>query len=275
MNYKQRSCLPIKTVITLIALFSFSMSYAKTSKRVYECNYYARSAVTQQKQNRQAHCDFKGLRWSDDKAGHAKWCVTVRRSITDSEEAIRNKQLKTCFTEKAALSNRENQPNIPYDCKDRQGHYTAIKSIYSWYRYYKEIRTPVENGLITMDFNADNRPDYVFIEQSKAQAIQLTACFSQGLRYKRMPTRIGFSATGDALSSYGHYISLKDNALQILFTYFGHNEGSSSAQGAYVYNQALSVFELKNETSSHAGIPFGGNEGETYPIYVPKPPAVL
>jgi hypothetical protein len=275
MKYKQMSSLPIKAVVMFIALLAFSVSDAQRSKRAYECDYYARSAVTQYKQNIQAHCSFSGLRWSADKAGHAKWCVTVREAITDREKAIRDQQLKACFTKKALLSNQENHPLIPKGCNDPQGRYTAIKSIYSWYRYQKEIRTPVTNGLLKTDFNADHRPDYVFIEQDKAQAIQLTICLSQGQYYKRQPTRIGFSASGDSLSSYGHYISLKQQTLHIFFSYFGHNEGSSSAEGEYVYNRATSVFELKHEIRSHAGLPMEDNAQETYPIYVPQPPAVL
>jgi hypothetical protein len=275
MNYKQTSSFGVKIVMAIFCLGFLSTVSANTSQRAYECDYYGRSATTQYKQNIQAGCGFKGLRWSDDTVGHTNWCKTVRKAITTKENATRETMLKACFTKKSLVSNTENYPNIPQVCKNLKQGYTPIKSIYSWYRYKKEIRTPVKDGLIKADFNHDNRPDYVFIERDNKHNIRLTTCISRHHYYIRKPTRITFSAAGDSLSSHGHYIELKEGQLVIRFTYFGHNEGSSSAEGYYVYNVNQQVFQLNDSISNSAGLPMAPDYKESYPIYTPVPPALL
>lgn len=261
--------------MAVFCLIFLSNAEANTSQRAYECDYYGRSATLQYKQNLEAGCGFKGLRWSDDKVGHTNWCNTVRKAITNKENEARDGMLTSCFTKKALLSNTENHPNIPQVCKNAKQGYTPIKSIYAWYRYKKEIHTPVKNGLIKADFNHDNRPDYVFLERDNKHNVRLTTCVSRHRYYIRKPTRISFSAAGDSLSSHGHYIEMKGGQLVIRFTYFGHNEGSSSAEGYYRYNVSKQVFELKDSTSNSAGIPIPPDYKESYPIYTPVPPALL
>ncbi len=252
-----------------------SCSYSGTSEDISACDYYAQGAVKQHKQNLQSNCGFKGLRWSNDQKGHAKWCSTVRKTISAKEKTARDQMLKACFTKKASTGGVKNQLNIPPLCKDSNGQYTPIKSINSWYRYKKEQRTPVSNGLIKTDFNDDHRPDYVFIEQDKKQGVQLTTCVSYNNIYRRKPTKIAFSAKGDSLSSEGYEISMKGKQLHIRFTYFGHNEGSSFAEGYYAYNKNKRVFELKDSISHSAGIPMEPDYKKPYPVYVPKPPKTL
>ncbi len=275
MNYRQIFFNPIKIAITLLSFFALSCSYSGVSEDVSACDYYAQSAVKQYRQNLQSNCGFKGLRWSSDQKGHAKWCSTVRKAISDKEKIARDQMLKACFTKKSSTVNIKNQLNIPQSCKDSKGQYTPIKSINSWYRYKKEQRTPVRNGLIKTDFTYDHRPDYIFIEQDKKQGIQLTTCVSHNNTYRRQPTKIAFSAKGDSLSSEGYEISMKGKQLRIRFTYFGHNEGSSFAEGYYAYNKNKHVFELKDSISDSAGIPMEPDYKEPYPIYVPKPPKIL
>jgi hypothetical protein len=275
VNYKQNLVSPIKIAVAILCLFSLSCSYSGASERTTECDYYARGAVKQHKQNLQSNCGFKGLRWSNNQAGHAKWCTTVRKTISDKEKSVRDKMLQACFNKKSLSGNAKNQPNIPQLCKDPKGKYTPIKSINSWYRYKKEIRTPVANGLIKTDFNYDRKPDYVFIEKDNKQGVQLTTCVSHNNSYSRKPTRIAFSALGDSLSSEEYEISMKGKQLHIRFSYFGHNEGSSFAEGYYAYNKNKRVFELKDSISQSAGVPMEPDYKEPYPIYVPVPPKIL
>jgi hypothetical protein len=266
--------------IGMVCFPPFINAYSNTSIRGYECDHYARDAVTQHKQNQQAHCGFFGLRWSNDKAGQAKWCATTNKHITDQETEIRHTMLNRCFKNKALLSNTTNHPKLPQSCKDSTGKYTAIKSIYRHDRTHREVRTPVKNGLIRFDFNRDNHLDYVFIEQNKQHGIQLTTCISGKNSsvysiYKRKPTVIRFKATLDELLSYGHYISLKKQRLHIEFTYLGHNEGSSSAEGYYAYHHTQKKFELKKSSSHNGGLLMEPEYKYPYPIYIPTPPKVL
>ncbi len=275
MTYKQNLSMPIKVIIAFFTLTYLTNANADSSKRSYECDYYAREAVEQHRKNLQFNCGFKGTRWNNNRIGQKNWCVTVRKNITDKENNIRKQMLENCFKTKTALNNPENHPKIPSSCKDHKKNYTAIKSIYSWYRYDKEVRTPVENGLIQADFNRDGRLDYVFIEQNKKQKIRLIACISDKnfKSYQRKTTSIVFDAKGDSLMSEGYHISMSGKQLHLSLTYFGHNEGSSSADGFYIYNNRKHVFELKDSTSSAMGIPM--NSGYNYPIYVPVPPRKL
>jgi len=277
VNNQQSLSIFIKIGIALFIFMSFPVAYAETSARAYQCDYYSRDAVEQYKKNLQFDCGFKGLRWSNNKAGQRKWCMSVRKSITDKENNIRKKMLERCFKTKTSLKNKSNHPNIPDRCKDPKGLYTPIKSIYSWYRYKREVRTPVAKGVIKFDFNGDGGLDYIFIEQNKKQNVQLTTCLSdkKNKSYRRKVTRIAFSAKGDSLSSEGYDISIKDKQLQISFSYFEHNAGSSFAEGFYAYNNHKHIFELKDSISNGAGIPMPPDYTQSYPIYIPTPPKTL
>ncbi|MCK5811171.1 MAG: hypothetical protein KAH00_08770 [Cocleimonas sp.] len=275
MKYKKIFSTYLKVAMFMSCLFSLSCSYTGASEELSGCEYYAQDAVKQYKQNVQFDCGFKGIRWSNHQGGHAAWCSTVRKAISDGEKGVRDKMLKACLLGKKPMGKIKNQPNIPSSCKDPKTKYTPIKSINSWYRYERTIRMPVKNGLIKVDFNDDHHPDYVFIEKDKKQGVQLTMCVSYNNTYRRRVTKIAFSAKGDSLSSEGYHISLKDKQLHITFTYFGHNEGSSFAEGYYAYNRHQHVFELKDSISDSAGIPMGPDFKEPYPIYVPVPPKVL
>lgn len=264
-------------MVALSCFMSFPVAYAENTQRDYQCNNYSRDAVEQHKKNLQFNCGFKGLRWSHNKAGQRKWCMTVKKSITDKENSVRRKMLDDCFKTKTSLNNRRNQPSIPYRCKDSKGFYTPIKSVYSWYRYQRTIRTPVKNGLIKSDFNHDGQPDYIFIEQDKKKNVQLTTCIStkNNKSYQRKVTSIRFSVKGDSLMSEGYNILMKGRELQISFTYFEHNAGSSFAEGFYAYNNRKHLFELKDSMSSSSGVPMPPNYTDLYPIHVPKPPKIL
>lgn len=269
MNYQQTLLAPV--TIALCGLLYFPNAYSDTSAKTYHCNYYARDAVEQQRKNLQFQCGYQSLRWSSNKEGQQKWCMTVRESISNKENRTRKEMLDRCFKEKTSLSNSKNHPKIPNRCKDPKGHYTPIKSIYSWYRYQQKIRTPVKQGLISSDFNRDGRSDYIFIEQDKKQGVQLTTCLSRknSKSYNRKPTSIGFSAKGDALISDDIEISLQGKQLHITRRYFEHNAGSSNADGYYSYNNDKQIFELKSSFNSNAGIPMEPDYTESYPIHTP------
>ena len=275
MKYQQYALIPI--TIAICGLLYFPNAYSDTSARRYHCNYYASDAVEQHKQNLQFNCGYKSLRWNSDKAGQRKWCMSVRETISNKENEVRKKMLDQCFKAKISLTNTNNHPEIPNSCKDSKGNYTPIKSIYSWYRYQKEIRTPVQNGLISADFNRDGRLDYIFIEQNKKQNVQLTTCFSHkgSNSYKRKLTSISFSAEGDSLMSDSYNISMLGKRVHLSLSYFEHNAGSSSSDGYYRYNPDQHVFELKDSTVRSAGIPIGADYTEPYPIHTPRPPETL
>lgn len=61
------------------------------------CSNYAESATEQYQKSLSYQCSYQGLRWSNDKSGHKKWCNSVRENIAKKEEVARKKLLNKCI----------------------------------------------------------------------------------------------------------------------------------------------------------------------------------
>jgi hypothetical protein len=60
------------------------------------CDDYARTAVSQDEQNRRRQCGLTGSRWSSDYSAHYQWCSTVPWESSDSETRTREDELRRC-----------------------------------------------------------------------------------------------------------------------------------------------------------------------------------
>ena len=256
---------PLIKIISLIVLFNLS-TFAYAADNEWRCNNYAAEAVAQNRQNQAAACGFTGLRWSNNKAGQKQWCLSVNKKISRQESNIRKKMLNACFARKSKRRNPSNQLNLPRKCKDPSRRYIPIRRIYPWYRYERELYTPVKpNGLIRYDFNRDGRRDFIFIERNLKNEIRLIQCFSTVNGYQRSLTGVAFDAVSNDLFSERYGFSNKNGDLQINIESFAHNEGTCFAQGSYHYSKSQHKFEIQTQHSSCSAVK-DPVTGEDYPI---------
>lgn len=256
---------------TLVFLSLISTAYA-ASPDEWRCGSYARDAVEQNKQNITAACGFTGLRWNNDEAGQKQWCLKVVEETAEMEKNIRQDMLAKCFTKKSSLSNPENQPNIPKACQDPSKTYTAIRKIYSSFRYDKNLHTVVnKNGLIRYDFNGDGQSDYVFTELNTQSNLRLLTCFSHPSgNYQRVLSNMNFYTDSSGLSTEQYNVTLRNGLLHIDIDYFGHNEGSCSSRGSYAYKKDQQRFIIVDSDSGCS--PVIDSDGQPYPL---SPPTLL
>ena len=264
----------ISLVGIVFSLMLISTSYA-ASPDEWRCKSYARDAVEQNAKNISAKCGFTGLRWSSDKVGQKKWCLSVKKTITAKEHHARKDMLESCFASKSSRTNPENQPNIPKTCNDPSANYLPIRYLYSEYRYDKELYTPVgSNGLISNDFNADDQKDYVFAEQDAKNNVRLMSCLSTPTgNYQRQGTGVKFYISSYGLSSEQYFVSLEKGLLNININYFGHNEGTCSTNGVYAYKTNKHQFEMVDLIADCS--PVIGTDGQPYPLSPPTLPEIL
>ncbi len=60
------------------------------------CQWYATTALKQQKENERLKCGFKGLSWHSDMRAHLSWCASVPPDQWRSEARKRDQELATC-----------------------------------------------------------------------------------------------------------------------------------------------------------------------------------
>lgn len=63
------------------------------------CDWYANTALQQQKVNMDRKCGFKGQSWSFDRSSHMQWCQSVSPDQWKREAQFRDRELAKCATE--------------------------------------------------------------------------------------------------------------------------------------------------------------------------------
>lgn len=262
-------------MVGLIAMLNSAVQ-ANEAQRMIACEYYAESAVEQQRSNRANACGFSGSRWSADFAGHQQWCMSVRPAITYNEEQVRKDMLDSCLEDKATVHHHDNHLPLPIACLDPNGDFSPVKYIYAWFRYERSLYSPVQGGLIAQDFNKDGRQDYVFIERNKNDTAQLSLCFSANNYpanggYERYLTDVNFYVQGNSLAGQQYTITNKGDRIIIDIPYFAHNEGACHTHAEYRFNVQTKVFDIVNRKSEcYPQLIPGTND--PYPISsVPEP----
>ncbi|MCK5725702.1 MAG: hypothetical protein KAH22_02610 [Thiotrichaceae bacterium] len=260
----------LHTTPYLVLVSTVIFSSSASANRTIDCETYARTASKQHTENIKLSCDYHGLRWSNNKAGHQHWCETVRYKISASETKARDKLLKECKVHISSSLNPDNKVQIPSSCRDPLGKYRPVRSIYHSFRYETQVKYPVTHGLISYDFNHDQLKDYLFIERNSKDRVRLLSCISSTQGYQRKLSNLSFNALGDSTMGGEFTISHKANQIDININYFEHNAGSSWVQSSYQYSQPRKIFVLKSSQSDSS--PVLMDDGSPYPMYVPQAP---
>ena len=64
------------------------------------CDWYAKTALEQQKVNVDRKCGFRGNAWSSDRASHMNWCREVPPDRWKQQAQQREQQLEKCVAGK-------------------------------------------------------------------------------------------------------------------------------------------------------------------------------
>lgn len=60
------------------------------------CEWYAKTALKQQKDNEQFKCNLKGQSWHSDLKAHLSWCAGVAPDLWKSEAQKRDQDIAAC-----------------------------------------------------------------------------------------------------------------------------------------------------------------------------------
>ncbi len=235
------------------------------------CKAYVSQAVRQRQTNRNNDCGLSGPRWHQDEVMLMQHCLQTAEPVSMLETVARAQQLARCFSQKTDPNNPKNQPNLPQACYDPKRQFQAVKWINHAYRYERQPRQPVVDGLITHDYNQDKKPDYLFLEVHQNTA-RLMFCFSHKNGYQRRSSDIRFAASGDANRAQQYQLTQRGDQLHLKLHYFGHNEGSSWRRLAYQYQPVRQGFAI---VANQAGIKPVTVEQHPYPLGTPSTPRMI
>lgn len=235
------------------------------------CNDYADRSIEQFAKSQTLGCGFGGLRWNNNRQGQFNWCLTVLEPFAITERGFRDDALKACQENKGSGNNPQNQVAVPQACKDPSKAYTAVKQIKHHFRYETTVTSPVQNGLISYDYNRDRKPDYVFLE-TKGDQSRVAMCFSHGRDYRRQLTDIKFYSGAGGLGSSNYEITQQGDTLVVRIDEFEHNAGSSYRRVSYRFDTATAKFTIiKNEADESPVI----YDGQPYPMASPMTPGLF
>jgi hypothetical protein len=82
-------------ILALIALQSTTPASAQAT-----CDWYANTALQQQKKNVDGKCGFTGPSWSFDRTAHLQWCQNVAPDQWRRQAQFRDQELARCAASK-------------------------------------------------------------------------------------------------------------------------------------------------------------------------------
>ena len=89
------------TVAALIAgIVAGTAMVAPVANAQATCDWYAKTALEQQKVNIDRKCGFKGQAWSSDRTSHMNWCRDVSPDRWKQQAQQREQQLDKCLAGK-------------------------------------------------------------------------------------------------------------------------------------------------------------------------------
>ena len=86
-----RSVLSMSAAAVIGAALSTAPVHAQTT-----CDWYAKTALEQQKLNIDRRCGLKGLSWSSDRQAHMSWCATTAPDEWKRQAQLREQALAKC-----------------------------------------------------------------------------------------------------------------------------------------------------------------------------------
>ena len=72
------------------------VAYSQAAFAQANCDWYANTALQQQKVNVDRKCGFKGESWSFDRASHIGWCLGVSPDQWKRQAQFRDQELAKC-----------------------------------------------------------------------------------------------------------------------------------------------------------------------------------
>ncbi len=86
--------------LAAIAAFGFGLATAASiASAQATCDWYANTALQQQKVNVDRKCGFKGESWSFDRTSHMHWCQSVGPDQWKRQAQLREQELNKCAAE--------------------------------------------------------------------------------------------------------------------------------------------------------------------------------
>ena len=84
-------------MIAVAAALALGSAMASTSANAQaSCDWYANTALQQQKVNTDRKCGFKGESWSFDRSAHMAWCQGVGPGDWKKQAQFREQELAKC-----------------------------------------------------------------------------------------------------------------------------------------------------------------------------------
>lgn len=91
----------IKRALAALGISTGLAAFAsETAEAQATCDWYAKTALEQQKTNIDRKCGLKGLSWSSDRQAHIAWCATVAPDEWKRQAQLRDQALAKCLAGK-------------------------------------------------------------------------------------------------------------------------------------------------------------------------------
>ena len=84
------------TAIAALAIGATSLGHGASAQ--VSCDWYANTALQQQKLNTDRKCGMKGPSWSFDRSSHLTWCQGVGPDQWKREAQLRDQELAKCVS---------------------------------------------------------------------------------------------------------------------------------------------------------------------------------
>lgn len=86
----------LRTIAGLASLAAAVGASSITAIAQVNCDWYANTALQQQKVNAERKCGFKGESWSFDRSAHIAWCQSVGPDQWRRQAQFREQELQKC-----------------------------------------------------------------------------------------------------------------------------------------------------------------------------------
>lgn len=79
-----------------LAIGVLGIGHAVVAQQAINCDWYANTALQQQKLNVDRKCGFKGESWHSDRAAHVEWCRSTSPDQWRRQAQFREQELAKC-----------------------------------------------------------------------------------------------------------------------------------------------------------------------------------
>lgn len=83
-------------VAAVVALTAGGSLLPGEARAQVSCDWYARTALEQQRLNLERNCGFEGSSWSTDRSRHLAWCKSTSPDEWKRQAQLRDQQLAKC-----------------------------------------------------------------------------------------------------------------------------------------------------------------------------------